>query len=116
LRLDSLGNMAGGVVPDQYQPSLLARPPGHQRLKEVHRLFTVAPAVLPQEALPMGEVVRPISVHPVRQLAAVAAAPDPLAAASPGVAVVQVPVDMHLVHVDQDDLPVADAGEQLEQL
>src|SRR5688572_386421 len=80
------------------------------------RLLAIAPAVLPQEALAMGEVVGPVGVHPVLQPRAVAPTPDALPAAPPGIAQVQVPVDMNFVRVDQDDLPAADALEQLQQL
>src|SRR5262249_29882027 len=65
LRLDRVGDVAGGVIPDQYQSPLLARPPGHQGAQEQHRLLTVAPAVLPQQALAVAEVVGAVSVHPV---------------------------------------------------
>src|SRR5262249_19103760 len=44
-----------------------------------------------------------------------ALAPEAFAPAPPGVAQVEVAVDMHLVHVDQEDLPVTDPGEQLQQ-
>src|SRR5262249_52957031 len=115
LRLDDPGDLAGGVVPDQDQPPRLTRAPGHRRPQGVHRLGALAPAVLPPDALPVAEVVRPGGVPPARPLGAVAAPPEPLPAAAPGGAMVQVPVDMHLVHVDQDDPPGADAGEPLEQ-
>src|SRR5262245_33687543 len=65
LRRDQLGDVAGGVVPDQHQPPFLARPPRHQRAQEQHGLLAVAPAVLPQPALAVAEVEGAVSVHPL---------------------------------------------------
>src|SRR5262249_47943116 len=75
-RRNDLGDVAGGVVPDQHQPPLLARPPGHQGAEEVYRLLAVAPAILPQETLAVAEVVGTVSVHPLLESRAVALAPE----------------------------------------
>src|SRR5947209_4548559 len=60
--------------------------PAGQLAQERHRLLAVAPAVLPEQALPVVEVVGPVGVEPVRPPRAVANPPQPLAPASPGVA------------------------------
>src|SRR4051794_38638984 len=71
-------------VPEDYQPPFLPGPPAYQFLQELHRLLSVAPAVLPLEAFPMAEVVSAVAVQPLGQLGAIALTPDPFADASPG--------------------------------
>src|SRR6202044_3481137 len=92
--LGHLGNMTGRVAPDPQQPTFLARPTVHQRLQELHRQRAVTPTLFPQEALPVAEVISPVAVKPLRQLRAVALAPDPLADTTPGVTQIQVAVEV----------------------
>src|SRR5262249_12978178 len=115
-RRDHLGYVTGGVVPDQHQAPPLAAAPPDQLSEELHRPLAVAPAVLPQQALAVREVVSPVGVHPLGQPRAIADPPQPLAPAPPDITRVEVAVDVDLIGIDQDDLAVARAGEQLEQL
>src|SRR3954468_23668550 len=105
--------MAGGVIPDHHELSPQGRPPAGYTLQEVAGRLAVARAVLPDQALPVAEVIRPVPIEPLGEPRRGAHPPGSLPLRAPGVAIVEVLVEVRLVDVDQRHLVATDAGEQL---
>ena len=67
LRLNSFGGVTRCTIPDDHSRRGERSQPGSQMVQELDRIVAVAAAFVPDEALPVGEVIGAIPVDPVLQ-------------------------------------------------
>ncbi len=96
-----LAAMIPGTVPDEHHLVLGFAQPLGQLLQEADRVLAIAPAPMPEEDTSLGEVIGTVPLQAFVQPRRGAGPPSPLTLGSPGVAQVQVLMDVGFIDKHQ---------------
>ena len=102
--LNGLGPMPGGAVPNDHNCARLITQPFSHALQELNRMVFVAVALVPDETLSCAEIVGAIPVDAICERSTATHTPGNLVLFGPGVAQVDIAVDVGFINIDQTDL------------
>ena len=100
--------MAGRIVPNDHDRKRAVAKPSFESVQELDRLFAIAGAFVPQQALSSQEVIGAIPVNAIGQTWAITRPPSGLAYGRPGVTQVEVAMKVCFVDVNDSDLCAAE--------
>ena len=110
--LDELGFVPRGSIPDNEYGLGKRAQPRRQLVQEFDRIRLVTGAFVPKKTLPLREIIGTIPINPLRQRGAVTQAPGGLTGCSPGVAQVQITMEVCFVDVNEPEFGLTNLLEQ----